>query len=214
MELEFKNPMIKKELDDFANMNSGMMKLLRNSKCDVSLERASFGMITGYLFSLLDYIEMAEMMFDNKYTLDLTYKTVKHLTPILGLQYFDYIYKHKMDKEKAVGIAKKTLAAYLTVLCMNEHMCFPTISKMDNINEIMDMSEASGKNPDDSWMGFTIKVGTKEEIDLIKEVGTAVKITSKGDFRIRVSHIVEIYKRMCGVDLYEYGIEDYELADE
>ena len=157
---------------------------------------------------------MAEEIFDNKYTLDLTYKTVKHLTPILGLQYFDYIYKHEMDKEKAVGIAKKTLAAYLTVLCMNEHLCFPTISKMDNINEIMDMAKASGKRPDDSWMGFTIKVGTKEEIDLIKEVGTAVKITSKGDFRIRVSHIVEIYKRMCGVDLYEYGIEDCEIVDE
>lgn len=214
MELEFKNPMIKTELDDFANMNSGLMKLSRNNKRDGSFEKMSFEIITGYLFSLLDYIEMAEIMFDNKYTLDLTYKTVKHLTPILGLQYFDYIYKHKMDKEKAVGIAKKTLAAYLTVLCMNEHMCFPTISKMENINEIMDTAKVLGKNPDTSWMGFTIKVGTKEEIDLIKEVGTAVKITSKGDFRIRVSHIVEIYKRMCGVNLYEYGIEDYELANE
>ena len=214
MELEFKNPMIKNALDDFSNMNSDLMKLARNNKGNVSFEKMSFDIITGYLFSLLDYIEMAEVMFDNKYTLDLTYKTVKHLTPILGLQYFDYVYEHKMDKEKAVGIAKKTLAAYLTVLCMNEHMCFPTISRMENINEIMDTAKALGKNPDDSWMGFTIKVGTKEEIDFIKEVDTAVKITSKGDFRIRVSHIVEIYKRICGVNLYEYGIEDCEIADE
>ena len=214
MELEFKNPMIKKVLDDFSNMNSDMMKLARNNKSNVSFEKMSFDIITGYLFSLLDYIEMAEIVFDNKYTLDLTYKTVKHLTPILSLQYFDYVYEHKMDKEKAVGIAKKTLAAYLTVLCMNEHMCFPTVSRMENIDEIMDTAKAIKKNPDDSWMGFTIKVGTKEEIDLIREVGTAVKITSNGGFRIRVSHIAEIYKRVCGVNLYEYGIEDYELADE
>lgn len=214
MELEFKNPMIKSTLDDFANMNSDMMKFARNNNSNVSFEKMSFDIITGYLFSLLDYIEMAERMFDNKYTLDLTYKTVKHLTPVLGLQYFDYVYKHNMDKEKAVGIAKKTLAAYLTVLCMNEHMCFPAISQLDNINEIMDTAKALKKNPDDSWMGVTIKVGTKEEIDFIKEVGTAVKVTSKGAFRIRVSHIAEVYKRICGVNLYEYGIEDYELADE
>ena len=78
MELEFKNPMIKKALDDFSNMNSDMMKLARNNKSNVSFEKMSFDIITGYLFSLLDYIEMAEIMFDNKYTLDLTYKTVKH----------------------------------------------------------------------------------------------------------------------------------------
>ena len=50
MELEFKNPMIKKALDDFSNMNSDMMKLARNNKSNVSFEKMSFDIITGYLF--------------------------------------------------------------------------------------------------------------------------------------------------------------------
>ena len=61
-----------------------------------------------------------------------------------------------------------------------------------------------------SWAGFTIKVGSNGKYDLLKELGKTVKITANGALRIRVSRVAEIYKRMCGVDLHEKGLDDLE----
>ena len=36
------------------------------------------------------------------------------------------------------------------------------------------------------------------------------KITADGALRIRISRAVEIYKRMCGVDLREKSMNDFE----
>jgi hypothetical protein len=53
-------------------------------------------------------------------------------------------------------------------------------------------------------------VGDKKKYDLLPEMSRVVKVTANGTLRIRISHVVEIYKRMCGIDLREKGMDDLE----
>ena len=214
MELKLKNPMLKSNIDGFINMDGSIFGVLNNKSKGCSLESLSFSIPIGYFTSLCDSVEICENAFDNHPTLDLTYQTLEHLPFILAMQYGDYALNNDMNKENALQITKKTLATYLMLLCMNEHMCFPTIYMLENVKEIMDTSSALGKNPDDSWMGFRIKVGVNEEIDLLSEMGNAVELNEDGYLRITFARVVELYRRMCGVDLYEYGIEDVQITYE
>lgn len=113
-----------------------------------------------------------------------------------------------------IEILKKTLAAYLMLLCMNEHGCVPEVQRYMNFESMLNKI---GENQTDaySWMGFTISVGTNGKYDLLMETEQAATVTAKGVLRIRVAHICEIYKRMCEVDLKDKGLENFEcgLAD-
>jgi hypothetical protein len=150
---------------------------------------------------------------DEKVSLDLTYDTVANLPVILGYQYYAYVRSGSYTSEKALENVNKTLAAYLMLLCMNEHMCFPTVSRLNNYDAIM--KSIAGDNDlthQDSWMGYTVKVGVNKEYDLLQELGQVVKVSSSGVFRIRISRLVELYKQMCGVDLREKGLDDFEAT--
>jgi hypothetical protein len=96
---------------------------------------------------------------------------------------------------------------------MNEHMCFPTVSKLNNYDAIM---KSIGGNVDlthqESWMGHTVKVGINKEYDLLQELGQVVKVSTSGVLRIRVSRLAELYKQMCGVNLREKGLDDFEAT--
>ena len=214
MELNFKSENIVRYVegcDDFVGEFCNATK--SKGAPESGYEKIVFTVVTGYFSAFCDYIEMAEEVFAGSPTLDLTYDTIENLPPILWLQYNDYVVRCGTDANHALSIAKKTLASYLILLCMNEHNCIPEISKQDNFAEILANPTAYGTSPDDTWCGMTIKVGIKEKIDLIKEVDNAVKITKRGNFRIRLSRVVEMYKRMCGVDLYERGIHDYDTEE-
>ena len=145
-------------------------------------------------------------------TLDLTYDTIANLPVVLGYQYFAYVGSNSYTSEKALEIANKTLAAYMMLLCMNEHMCFPTISKHHNFDEILRSIAGVGVDliHPDTWKGYTVKVGVNKEYDLLHELGQTVKVSASGAFRIRISRLVELYKQMCGVDLREKGLDDFE----
>ena len=212
MELKFKNPMVKSSVEKFINMEGDLFGFSNNKKC--ALESMAFNIPIGFFASLCDSVEICESAFESHPTLELTYETVEHLPLILVIQHGDYVLNHDMDKDYAISITKKTLASYLMLLCMNEHMCFPTIQRLENIDEIMKSAELLNKRPDDSWMGFSIKVGVNEEIDLLHEMGNAVQLNEEGYLRISFSNIVELYKRMCGVDLYKYKLEDAEIRSE
>ena len=110
-------------------------------------------------------------------------------------------------------IANKTLAAYLMLLCMNEHMCFPTVSRLNNFDEILKgLGDDMSATPKGSWMGCTVKVGVNTAMDLLTELGNIVRVSASGAFRLRISRLVELYKQMCGVDLREKGLDDLELT--
>lgn len=213
MNLIFKNPTIKTDFEineKIQNMSKGEASRFwkKNNFTD---ERIIFSIMIGYLSSVCEMADEYNDQTDENVSLDLTYDTVANLPAVLGYQYFAYVRSGSFTSEKALEIANKTLAAYLMILCMNEHMCFPTVSRLNNYDAIM--KSIAGDNDlthQDSWMGYTIKVGVNKEYDLLQELGQVVKVSASGVFRIRISRLVELYKQMCGVDLREKGLDDFE----
>ena len=215
MNLIFKNPTIKTDFEineKIQNMSKGEASRFwkKNNFTD---ERIIFSIMIGYLSSVCEMADEYNDQTDENVSLDLTYDTVANLPLVLGYQYFAYVRSGSFTSEKALEIANKTLAAYLMILCMNEHMCFPTVSRLNNYDAIM--KSIAGDNDlthQDSWMGYTIKVGVNKEYDLLQELGQIVKVSASGVFRIRISRLVELYKQMCGVDLREKGLDDFEAT--
>lgn len=213
MNLIFKNPTIKTDFE----INEKIQNMSKEEasrfwkKNNFTDERIIFSIMIGYLSSVCEMADEYNDQTDENVSLDLTYDTVANLPLVLGYQYFAYVRSGSCTSEKALEIANKTLAAYLMILCMNEHMCFPTVSKLNNYDAIM--KSIAGDNDlthQDSWMGYTIKVGVNKEYDLLQELGQVVKVRASGVFRVRISRLVELYKQMCGVDLREKGLDDFE----
>lgn len=215
MNLIFKNPTIKTDFEINEKIQN-MSKVEASrfwKKNNFTDERIFFSIMIGYLSSVCEMADEYNDQTDENVSLDLTYDTVANLPVILGYQYFAYVRSGSFTSEKALEIANKTLAAYLMILCMNEHMCFPTVSRLNNYDAIM--KSIAGDNDlthQDSWLGYTIKVGVNKEYDLLQELGQVVKISASGVFRIRISRLVELYKQMCGVDLREKGLDDFETT--
>lgn len=215
MSFVFKNPTIKTDFE----INEKIQNMSKEEasrfwkKNNFTEERISFSIMIGYLSSVCEMANEYNDQTDEKVSLDLTYDTVANLPVILGYQYFAYVRSGSYTSEKALEIVNKTLAAYLMLLCMNEHMCFPTVSRLNNYDAIM-KSIAGDDNltHQDSWMGYTVKVGVNKEYDLLQELGQVVKVSSSGVFRIRISRLTELYKQMCGVDLREKGLDDFEAT--
>lgn len=211
MKFTFKNSVLKSEYE-FNKKMAGMTNEQSSQiwkKSHTSESKMAFSMPCGYVSSLCEIVEQYEDRYEDHPTLDLTYDTLKHLTLFLGQQYFSYVASGSYSSQKAMEILKKTLAAYLMLLCMNEHNCSYEAQRYVNFDSMLNRLDANSTD-EYSWMGFGIQVGTKEKYDLLLEMEHAATITAKGVLRIRVSHICEIYKRMSGVDLKEKGLEDLE----
>jgi hypothetical protein len=215
MSFVFKNPTIKTDFE----INEKIQNMSKEEasrfwkKNNFTEERISFSIMIGYLSSVFEMADEYNDQTDEKVSLDLTYDTVANLPVILGYQYYAYVRSGSYTSEKALEIVNKTLAAYLMLLCMNEHMCFPTVSRLNNYDAIMkSIARDNDHTHQDSWMGYTVKVGVNKEYDLLQELGQVVKVSSSGVFRIRISRLVELYKQMCGVDLREKGLDDFEAT--
>ena len=215
MNLIYKNPTIKTDYD-FHKKFSGLSIEETSSiwaKNKFSEERMALSILIGYLDSICEIADECENQYKTHPTLDLTYETVKHLPLVIGHQYFAYVNSGSYTSEKALEIANKTLAAYFMLLCMNEHMCFPTVSKLNNIDDILkSLGDDMSATPKDSWMGCTVEVGVNKKMDLLVELGKIIRVSATGVFRVRISRLVELYKQMCGVDLREKGLDDLELT--
>ena len=215
MDLIFKNPTIKTDYE----IHTKLLKLSKEevsrywTKNKFSEERITFSILIGYVSSICEMVDEYNDRENATIVLDLTYGTISNLPEILGYQYFAYVRSGSYTSEKALEIVNKTLAAYMMLLCMNEHMCFPTVSKLNNYDAIMkSLSGNLDLTHQDSWMGNTVKVGINKEYDLLKELGQVVKVSASGVLRIRISRLVELYKQMCGVDLREKGLDDFEAT--
>jgi hypothetical protein len=211
MQLEFKNPKLKKEYEFNEKLN-GLTKeqgaqVWKKNKTTES--QMVLSMLCGYVSSLCEIVEEFEGQIEGNPTLDLTYGTVQNLPRYLGQQYFAYVASGSFSPKKAMEILKKTMASYLMLLCMNEHNCMYEAQRYTNFDSMLNKLDEN-QTDEYSWMGFVLRVGVNDKYDLLLETENAATITAKGVLRIRVSHICEIYKRMCGVDLKEKGLDDME----
>ena len=168
-----------------------------------------FSIPIGYVDSLFEIVEEFEGKLESHPTLDLTYDTVQHLPVFLAQQYFAYVGSRSFTQDKAIEILIKTFAAYLTLLCINEHGYIPDVQRRKDMEWIYNNIEPNETHVY-SWSGHTIKVGDKNKYDLLPEMSRVVKVTANETLRIRISRVVEIYKRMCGVNLREKGMDDLE----
>ena len=214
MKLIFKNPTIKTDYEYHKKTQGLSMEEQSRlwSKNNFSEERMVFSILIGYLDSFCEIADECENQYESHPTLDLTYDTVEYFPLVLGHQYFAYVKSGSYTSEKALEIANKTLAAYFMLLCMNEHMCFPTVEKLSIFDSILNNNSDADIARNNYWMGFSVKVGVNKEYDLLGELGTAIRMTSSGVFRVRISRLVELYKQMCGVDLREKGLDDFEMS--
>lgn len=215
MSLTFKNPTIRTDYDYFKKTQSLSMQEQSClwTKNKFSEERIAFSILIGYLDSFCEIANECENQYDHHPTIDLTYETVKNIPLVLGHQYFSYVKSGSYTSEKALEIANKTLAAYFMLLCMNEHMCIPIVTRLDNFDDILkSLGDDMSATPKSSWMGCTIKVGANQELDLLAELGNIIRVSVSGAFRVRISRLAELYKQMCGVDLREKGLDDLELT--
>lgn len=206
MKPKFKNPLLKKDYE--LTIKSAKMALQEKltfwDRNHFTEERKVLDILLGYLDSLLELAEELQPQCDRDSSLDLTYKTVKNLPLVLGYQYMAYTRSHSFSKEEALDISKRTLASYLILLCMNEHMCIPQIERIVSVEEYMD-----GDDWGDTWCGNSLKIGTEHKLDLLQEVGYSILVTFSGRFMVRISHISDLYKSICGIDLREHGFDDF-----
>ena len=211
MDLKFKNELLKGDYE--LSLELSRMAVEKASeycaKNEYPEEKMAMNILMGYLSSLCEITREYEDKYESHPTLDLTYGTVQHLPFMLAQQYFVYVGSESYTSDKAVEILNKTFAAYIMLLCMNEHDCMLEVQRRKDFNWIY-----NNIDPDEthvySWSGFTVKVGTKNKYDLLPEMSRVVKVTANGTLRIRISRVVEIYKRMCGIDLREKGLDDLE----
>ena len=211
MNLIFKNPILKADymLSQKVNKMDTESAAQFWRKNNYSEESMAMCMPLGYVDSLFEIVEEFEGTLEGHPTLDLTYDTVQNLPIFLAQQYFAYVGSGSFTQDKAVEILIKTFSAYLMILCVNEHGYTPDVQRRKDMEWIYNNIE-----PDEthvySWSGHTIKVGDKRKYDLLPEMSRVVKVTANGTLRIRISRVVEIYKRMCGIDLRELGMDDLE----
>lgn len=211
MKILFKHPTLEEDYKLSLQLNGMTPEQASQfwAKIKHSEEKMAMCVPCGYVSSLFEIVEEFGGKLEGYPTLDLTYDTVQNLPMFLAQQYFAYVGSGSFTQDKAVEILIKTFAAYLMLLCVNEHGYTPDVQRRKDMEWIYNNIE-----PDEthvySWSGHTIKVGDKRKYDILPEMSRVVKVTANGILRIRISHVVEIYKRMCGIDLRELGMDDLE----
>lgn len=164
------------------------------------------GLLLGYLDSFFTIIKGRGIL------LDMTYETLDRLpTAIAELFIFhrmNGVYQN--EPVKRIGLIEKTLAAYLTLLAMNEHGY--SMRVRDYLNDLR-----KGKQPKQPlWAEmFSIMTGAHGEIDLLPACVIAHDrtggYTSRNGLRLNAAPIVEVYQYMTGVSLEKYGFTQIEV---
>ena len=149
--------------------------------------------LSGYLGAMEDGVEAAGV------ELDLTYDTASSIRPAL-IALTTLQAKSDYDPNRNATVTMKTLAAYLTLLAVNNHDLKISVERM--------VSNANAPRPE-LWSDmYTIKFNLKKKSDLlpaaIKGLNTPI-IISDG-FMLDFDQLIATYKKVTGVDLREYGL--------
>ena len=164
-------------------------------KNNVPKDRMYFQILIGYVSSLGDIASDKIVNLD----LDLTYNTVKNLPIVIAYGFNGW---SNCSLNERIDISVKSLAAYLMLLCVNEHNCgiqinIPAIYTADSLNH--------------GWSGAYVCTGTKQKKDLLNIAKESVKYESK-TLTIDTEKLNTAYKEMTGVDLSKYGLDGIEAT--
>lgn len=164
------------------------------------------GLLLGYLDSFFTVITGRGMV------LDLTYATLDRLPAAIEALFLFYRGgdAYKNEPVKRIGAVEKTLAAYLTLLAMNEHGY--SLRVKDYLADLR-----KGKSPRQPlWAEmFSIMTGAHGEVDLLPACVIAHDRTggyiSRSGIRLLADPIVEVYQFMTGVNLTKHGFRTIEV---
>ena len=176
------------ELHEKAKDPESMQKELEK----LSIEERGVYIIESFLMDLLTAAD------ENDVWLDLTYQSLKNLGPALSCLYVSRV-RHSTPEENQAGL-EKSLAAYLTFLCVNE-----------NGGSIGTRFARDPWDPDDQhWAGvFSVYPGDDDTCDFLPAAREALEV-SEG-LLIRSEPLVIQYLKAADMDLTDFGLDDYRV---
>ena len=167
--------------------------MAKNVKTDDDLIIMIF---SGYLDAMEDGAEVAHVK------LDMTYETIGNVIPatiaLANLQH-----KNDYDDRRNAVVTMKTLAAYLTMMMINNHNADIKVEKKANKHN---------KSIPELWSDtFYLRINNKRDSDLlahaIKGID-AVPITVESGFVADLTFLMNEYKRITGINLMDYGFSN------
>lgn len=150
---------------------------------------------------LSGYLQAMEEAADTSNTqLDLTYDTVKNIPiAVSSLAFIQQRDGYDINRNKSV--TAKTLAAYLTLLAINNH---------DIKLDIEQFANKRNESRPQYWADtYSLRLNFKKKSDFLLAAIEGIKeapIIVDNGFMIDVDPIISAYKRVTNVDLSEYGL--------
>ena len=204
MELQIKSKSAKRILDQLENFDQEAFSK-RVEEENLGNMVIAEGLLLGYLDSFFTIIAGRGIQ------LDMTYQTVDRLPTAIAELYIFHrmggVYQN--EPVKRIGLVEKTLAAYLTLLAMNEHGY--SMRVRDYLSDLR-----KGKKPEyPLWAEmFSIMTGPHADVDLLPSCVIAHDRTgiyvSRNGLRLNAEPIVEVYRFMSNVNLTKYGFTNIE----
>lgn len=149
---------------------------------------------SGYLQSMEEGAELANVK------LDMTYDTIESVMPaVIALANIQNKSKNYQDNRHNAEITMKTLAAYLTMMAVNNHGAKIKVDKRGNSRE---------SRPELWGNQFYLRINNKRESDLLPYALGGIyesQIVVDNGFAADVNSLIGAYLRITGVNLADYG---------
>lgn len=157
----------------------------------------------GYLDSLEEGAEMVSV------DLDMTYDTIDNLIPaIIALANIQHKSENYKDDGHNAEITMKTLAAYLTLMAVNNHGVKISVNRKGS---------SRGKRPDLWSDRYYLRINNKRESDLLPyaiEGVDATPLDVENGFTVDINPLIEAYLRITGVNLADNGFANLIISFE
>lgn len=149
--------------------------------------------LAGYLDAIEDGAELANV------TLDMTYDTANNIMPaIIALANLQNKTGYP-DNQHNAEITMKTLAAYLTLMAVNNHSAKIKVDRKGN---------SRGAERPDLWSDrYYLRINNKRDSDFLPyaiEGIDATPIEVDNGFTVDMNHLIGAYLRITGINLANY----------
>ncbi|SFO38485.1 hypothetical protein SAMN05216515_1377 [Eubacterium pyruvativorans] len=154
----------------------------------------------GVKFIFAGYLDAIEKAADEaSLELDMTYDTLPNLMPAtIMMTHMQHTYGY--DNDENAEITMKTLAAYLTLMAVNNHGAKVNVNKK---------GRSQSKRPELWGNQFYLRINNKRESDLLPYALGGIyesHIEVDNGFAADVNSLIGAYLRITGVNLADYGL--------